>query len=90
MYVALDRARKGQSTKIEYISTNAKGKELWWDSVVNAIKDDNGNVVGLLRSSRNINEEKQKTQALNEAKVAADIANLAKSEFLANMSAAMY
>jgi PAS domain S-box-containing protein len=86
MYEALDRARKGERTKIEYASINAKGRELWWDSVVNAIKDNNGKVIGLLRSSRNINDQKQKTQALKEAKQAADIANQAKSEFLANIS----
>lgn len=86
MYAALDKARQGERTKIEYISINAKGRELWWDSIVGAIKDDDGKVIGLLRSSRNINEEKQKTQALQEAKQAADKANQAKSEFLASMS----
>lgn len=30
MYVALDKARQGERTKIEYISINAKGRELWW------------------------------------------------------------
>jgi PAS domain S-box-containing protein len=86
MYAALDKARQGERTKIEYISVNAKGKELWWNSVVGAITDDNGEVIGLLRSSRNINEEKLHTQVLKEAKEAADIANQAKSEFLANIS----
>ncbi|BAZ15093.1 integral membrane sensor hybrid histidine kinase [Calothrix sp. NIES-4071] len=86
MYAALDKARQGERTKIEYISINAKGRELWWDSVVGAIKDDDGRVIGLLRSSRNINEQKEKTQALQEAKQAADKANQAKSEFLASMS----
>ena len=51
-----------------------------------AVKDKNGEIMGVLGIGRDLTELKQNEQALKAAKEAADRANRSKSEFLANMS----
>lgn len=50
------------------------------------LRDNNGNVIGLVGISFNISDRKKMEQALNEAKDRAEAANQAKSEFLAMVS----
>ncbi|MBH8574071.1 PAS domain-containing protein [Nostocaceae cyanobacterium CENA369] len=49
-------------------------------------RDADGNILGIIATTRNITERKQAEIALAKAKEAAEAASFAKSEFLANMS----
>lgn len=56
---ALAQARQGKPTKLEYSSISKKGHPLWWEGIISSIQDSQGNVIGLLRASRNINHQKK-------------------------------
>lgn len=64
MNEALEKARQGETASLEYKSTNSKGKELWWESKVGPIKDQKGNVISLVRVSRDITEKKRLEEEL--------------------------
>ena len=64
---ALERAKKGENVRVEYKSTNPKGKKYWWSSIISPIRDNDGNVVSLVRISRDISEKKQIEAALQES-----------------------
>ncbi len=64
---AMERARNGMTTGLEYQSTNSKGKELWWESIVGPIKDDKGEVVSMIMVSHDITERKVAEEALRES-----------------------
>ncbi|MBW4521860.1 MAG: PAS domain S-box protein [Scytolyngbya sp. HA4215-MV1] len=66
MQAALARARQGKSTKLEYVSINKQGRQLWWEGIVSAIKDHQGNIIGLLRVSRNINQKRKSEDNLHQ------------------------
>ena len=68
-----------------------EGEVVWPDGTTylvrsNPIKDDEGNVAGVVHMGLDITRIKRTEEALREAKEAAESANRAKSEFLANMS----
>jgi len=54
---ALENARQGHLTSIKYPATNFKGEEIIWQGVINAIKDQYGNIIGLLSAFKDINEQ---------------------------------
>jgi PAS domain S-box-containing protein len=64
----------------------AKGNHVWVRTTGEAVRDENGRIIGAQGASQNISEQKQSQLALIQAKEAAEAANRAKSEFLANMS----
>ncbi|MBV6645434.1 MAG: PAS domain-containing protein [Cyclobacteriaceae bacterium] len=62
------------------------GKSRWLISNKRPIRNENGQVVGLVGVSHDITKRKQMEQELKVAKINAETANKAKSTFLANMS----
>lgn len=84
----------------ENIHRKLNGQEIYVESSVSVLKDEQGNNIGMLALIRDITERKQleierkkveqelklKNLALEEAKRQAETANQAKSEFLANIS----
>ena len=71
---------------IEFRCRKADGNDLWLESRVSPLLDDNCGVRGALVACRDINRRKATEQELLKAKAVAEAANRAKSEFLANMS----
>ena len=61
---AINRAKHGKTTNLEYESTNVKGKDLWWESTVGPIKDNKNNVKSIIRISRDITVRKKAEEAL--------------------------
>ncbi|MBC8354947.1 MAG: PAS domain-containing protein [Planctomycetes bacterium] len=70
----------------EEVSPDSGGGEVWLLTTKVPLRDQNGDVTGLVGIGRNITNRKRAEQALVAAKEAADSANRAKSDFLANMS----
>lgn len=64
---ALERAECGETVSLEYASTTSSGKEIWWESLINPVKDGNGNVIKLIRFSKDITERKKAEDALSNA-----------------------
>jgi PAS domain S-box-containing protein len=88
-YVADDQMvmRSGQPMiDHEEFAPDPGGNEVWLLTTKVPLRDENGNVTGLVGIGRNITNRKRAEQELLAAKEAADSANRAKSDFLANMS----
>jgi PAS domain S-box-containing protein len=83
----LSRLRKGE--RVEHYETirMAKGGKLLDISVtVSPIRDTDGRVVGASKIARDITDQKRVQRELNEAKEAAEAANVAKDRFLSVLS----
>ncbi len=50
----LERAKKGELTQLIYVSGTNSGREICWESSINPVKDERGNVASLIRISRDI------------------------------------
>ena len=62
------------------------GSTVWVEILASPLLDSSGRIVGLAGVTRDISERKQYEHQLEEAREAANAANMAKSEFLSNMS----
>ena len=71
---------------LEYRMRRHDGTYIWVETTVQAIHDDDGEVVELQASSRDVTERKSAQMALESALGAAEVATRAKSELLANVS----
>ncbi|EWH08773.1 PAS, kinase [Catenovulum agarivorans DS-2] len=76
------------TSKINYIEqqTRQDGSVAWVRTSKIALRDSQGQIVGMLGTYEDITEQKFADQRLKEAKSKAEAANFAKSQFLANMS----
>ena len=71
----------------EYLARKKNGESIWIMSRGRVVaRDSNGKPIRVMGTLLDITDRKQTENALEEAKVAAENANMAKSQFLANMS----
>ena len=84
--IANERALKGEHTVYEWFIPRPDGTELYVQTSLSPIRDEQRNVVGLVGVGRDVTERKQAAEALQKTKEEAEQANKAKSQFLANMS----
>jgi len=70
----------------EYRAHAYDGRPLWVELSSAPLTNAHGEVTGIMTITRNISDRKHTEEALQQAKEAAEAANLAKSAFLANMS----
>ncbi|HDH28716.1 MAG TPA: PAS domain-containing sensor histidine kinase, partial [Euryarchaeota archaeon] len=66
MEQAVETAKKGGTTHLEYESLSAKGSTMWWESTVGPITDGKGRITGIVRVSRNITERRNIEERLRE------------------------
>lgn len=74
------------SLHIEEQLVNLRGDKSWRDSNKIPLRDESGNIIGVLGTYQDITVRKLVEQDLQVAKEAAETANQVKSQFLANMS----
>ncbi|OUS37266.1 histidine kinase [Rhodobacterales bacterium 56_14_T64] len=77
---------KGERFHTEILNYTKSGKEIWIDTDLVPILNDDGQVELIIGIERDITESKTRQRELAEAKLAAEQADRTKSEFLANMS----
>lgn len=78
--------RTGEPYEIEYRLRRSDGAYRWHLGRAVADRDADGRIVEWFGTNTDIHEQKMLTEALDEARIAAEAANSAKSAFLANMS----
>ena len=61
---ALDRAAQGESAHVRAFCATSKGTPKWWDVVIAPMLDDQGCVKGLLTISRDVTQEREKSEQL--------------------------
>lgn len=78
--------RTGVAETLQEEGIDKQGKQATYISTKVPLRDEDGNVIGLLGTSVDITDRIQLEASLREAKETAELANQSKSEFLMNMS----
>ncbi|MGA0602465.1 ATP-binding protein [Caulobacter sp. KR2-114] len=76
----------GEPFRTTYRLLQGDQPDVWVESAIEAVRDDQGELIRVVGVVRNIDHEKRAALALTRARDEAEAANRAKSEFLANMS----
>ncbi len=74
------------TTNEEWVVYQESGKRVLLETTKTPLRDENGEIFGVLGVAYDITKRTEREEALREAKIEADKANRFKSEFLANMS----
>lgn len=78
--------RGADELKCEYRVQTPSGELRWVRECGNVVRDEAGRGVRMLGVTQDITAQKRYAEELNDARIAADMANSAKSEFLSRMS----
>jgi len=89
LLAALETARNGGIGRFCGFCPTTRGKPRWWDSVVSPIRDEAGQVVRLLASSRDITAEVRREERLRKAALRIRRANADKARSLEHLRAAL-
>ena len=76
----------GGTFDVEYVLEEDADQREWFHDTIEAVKDTQGDVIGLIGVKQNVTARKRTEATIRAEKEAARAADLAKSEFLANMS----
>jgi PAS domain S-box-containing protein len=82
----VDLARIGQMNNVETAYVTRDGRRVPMSFSGSIMRDEEGNVQGVVCAAQDITDRKRAEEELRQAKEAAESANTAKSTFLANMS----
>ncbi len=77
---------EGNDWRGEFCNKKKNGEIFWEQSSISPLKDSNGNIVSFVAVKEDITQQKHIFEELQQAKSAAETANVAKSSFLSNMS----
>jgi PAS domain S-box-containing protein len=80
------KPRREGSDTVRWTYVRKDGSHVQVNLVITPMRDDAGNITGFLGIAKDITEDLRAAEALQEAKLAAEAANIAKSRFLATMS----
>lgn len=82
----LERARADGSAEDEGWRLRKDGSRFWANVVITALRDEDGELQGFAKVTRDMSERRRSEEALRLAREEAEAANLAKSEFLSRTS----
>ena len=82
----LTRGPQEPAERSEFQARKADGTYVWLESSPSPIRDEAGEVVGIMTAQRNVTARRAMEEELRRKTVEAEAAAMAKSEFLANMS----
>lgn len=82
----LDRARLEGTAEDEGWRLRKDGSQFWANVVITALRDEEGELQGFAKVTRDMSERRRSEEALRAAREEAVAANLAKSEFLSRTS----
>jgi PAS domain S-box-containing protein len=81
-----EQIKQGRGFHVQILNYSKAGRRYWVDIEVQPICDDQGQLKNFMAIESDVTQSKQLTEALRDARDAAQTANQAKSQFLANMS----
>ena len=82
----LEVLRANGRLEVDGLRARKDGSTFWASVVITAIRDQEGNLRGFAKLTRDLTERRKVEKELTDAKSAAETANLAKSDFLSSMS----